>query len=404
MRKFLILISILLLFASSFSSSFAQVSQSKELRKLTATPDQYISMLGTLPFNDALDIFNDFSKRYIGKVIVDPAEIKAPIGVNINKMYWFDALERILKNLGLIYTEYADHIMISRTGEVIVPQAVVDAEELFVTREVKISAIFFEANITKLKQIGFSWGWFDSDSSIQVNMSASDTKSSLLELSIADGLSIDGDGFGNIAAVFKTLENDQAGDVIASPQIVVMSDEDGEIQIGSDFSVTVQDFAGNTMTQFISTGSIIKVTPHILEVDSTYFIHLELEVEKSSATSAGDGIEIKKSSAKTSLLLLDGEDTVIGGLYSNEITNTQDGIPVLKDLPWWFFGLRYIFGYEQNSVTKKELLLLLKAELLPTLSERIELKVKRKQKGPIIEEYFKDQDELIEDITGKERQ
>ena len=405
MRKLLITGFILSLIFAVFGSAFAQVSQSKELRKLTASPDQYISMLGTLPFNDALDIFNDFSKRYLGKVIIDPSEIKSPIGVNINKMYWLDALEKILMNLGLKYTEYSDHIIISRMGQIeAIPQAVVDAGELFVTREVKISAVFFEANITKLRQIGFSWGWAQKDSTSFVNMSASDTKSSLFEINVTDHISIDGKDFGDIAAVFKALENEQAGDVIASPQIVVMSDEKGRIQVGSNYSITVQDFAGNAITQFIETGSIIEVTPHITQVDSQFFIHLELSMEKSSATSAGEGIEIKKSSAKTTLLLIDGEETVIGGLYSNEVTSTREGVPFLMDLPWWFLGLRYIFGYEQNSIIKKELLLLLKAELLPTLSERIEIQLKRKTKTPKLEEFLKEQDQLIEDITGKKRE
>ena len=67
---------------------------------------------------------------------------------------------------------------------------------------------------------------------------------------------------------------------------------------------------------------------------------------------------------------MDGEETVIGGLYSNEISSNREGIPILKDLPWWFFGLRYLFGYESSSLGRKELIILLKAELLPSLMER----------------------------------
>jgi type IV pilus assembly protein PilQ len=44
---------------------------------------------------------------------------------------------------------------------------------------------------------------------------------------------------------------------------------------------------------------------------------------------------------------------------------------LLKDLPWWVFGLRYIFGYDRVSVTRKELIVLLKAELVPTIDQRI---------------------------------
>ena len=51
-------------------------------------------------------------------------------------------------------------------------------------------------------------------------------------------------------------------------------------------------------------------------------------------------------------------------------------MPFLKDLPWYVLGLRYLFGYEQEEVTKKELVILMKAELVPTLQERITQRTK----------------------------
>jgi type IV pilus assembly protein PilQ len=69
--------------------------------------------------------------------------------------------------------------------------------------------------------------------------------------------------------------------------------------------------------------------------------------------------------------MLNGEETVIGGMFINQTTKVRTGIPFLKDLPWWFFGLRYIFGTDQDLVTKKELVILLRAELVPTLKERL---------------------------------
>ncbi|MDP8239794.1 MAG: hypothetical protein P9X24_11955 [Candidatus Hatepunaea meridiana] len=139
--------------------------------------------------------------------------------------------------------------------------------------------------------------------------------------------------FGSITAVFKSLANDQIGEIIASPQITVQSNNEGHIQIGSDFSVSTKDYSGNTVTQFFSAGTIINVNPHIFTLDTVTFIHLDLDVQKSSASASDLGIEVKKSSAKTSILLLDGEETMIGGLYSKEKAHSRDGVPILKDLP-----------------------------------------------------------------------
>jgi type IV pilus assembly protein PilQ len=143
-------------------------------------------------------------------------------------------------------------------------------------------------------------------------------------------------------------------------------------------SVVVQDFAGNTVTQFVQTGSILDVKPYIVRHDSIDFIILELKAERSSSQTGETGLEILKTQANTEVLLLDGEETILGGLYSHETDNDREGIPFLKDLPWWFFGLRYVFGYERKTVVKKELLVLLKADLLPSLADRYEARFQRR--------------------------
>lgn len=40
--------------------------------------------------------------------------------------------------------------------------------------------------------------------------------------------------------------------------------------------------------------------------------------------------------------MLSGEEKAIGGLFVNEEVNVRQGIPFLKDLPWWVWNK--IFG------------------------------------------------------------
>ena len=56
------------------------------------------------------------------------------------------------------------------------------------------------------------------------------------------------------------------------------------------------------------------------------------------------------------------------------------GIPILKDLPWWFLGLRYLFGYNSVKQQQNELIVILKAELVTPIAERIELHKKTSEK------------------------
>jgi type IV pilus assembly protein PilQ len=192
------------------------------------------------------------------------------------------------------------------------------------------------------------------------------------------------------------MENKELGNVLASPQVTVLNNQEGNIQVGSDYSVTTKDFAGNTITQFFSTGSIIKVTPEILKFDTLTFIRLKLDVQRSSANTSELGTEIKKTSAQTQVLLLDGEETIIGGLYTYDEDHTRGGVPILRELPWWFLGLRYIFSYEYKTYTKKELIIVLRADLLPPLAERIKSKTVRPFDRKALEEMLKKRNQELE--------
>lgn len=378
-KQWFIILMLILLFCSA---GFSQIDRPKELKKAKIAPEEIISMSKTMPFNQALDILNFLSKKFYDKVIIDPEAREIPIGIDVDKMYWFDAFELILRKNILWYEEFPDYlklVKIEQPPEPVIEEAAAPEPETkgdiyYRMREVVISAIFFEADGSKLRQMGFNWDLLrDYGVDIAARMSAAETKTGLLEVEVAHQID-----FVNLVAVFKAMENDQIGEVVASPQITVRSEQEGKIQVGSDVAVTIKDFAGNSVTQMFSTGSIIKVTPEVLKHDSTFYIHLDLDIERSNTSTGNSGLEIKKSFAQTSVLLLDGEETIIGGLYVNEESHTREGIPFLKNLPWWFFGMRYLFGFEAKRVVKKELIILLHAELLPTLEERLQQKMMNK--------------------------
>ena len=104
-------------------------------------------------------------------------------------------------------------------------------------------------------------------------------------------------------------------------------------------------------------------------------MYLSITAERSTAQPDAISTIINKTIATTSVILIDGEETVVGGLVSNEVKASRRGIPILKDLPWWVFGLRYLFGYEETTVDKKELIIVLKANIVPSLEERIATKL-----------------------------
>ena len=385
----------------------------RQIRTFVPT-DQIVSFRPDTPFDQFLEFINPIFERVIGKQVIDPEARQDAIGVAITSMQFFDALEFVLELKGLTYRETdryylienapanavvvnADQAGSANPGALVVPATAG-------TREVQINAILFDADLTKALELGFDWNvWFGANAGAAGAGSVGGGGGT-----IGGGGTGDPSGAGGtipriflntrelfdqfedfiigpdqisisaLTQLLRVFETEGLGKTIASPSITVQSGQTGNIQIGSDVPVQQRDFAGNTITQFFQTGIIIDVTPTVIREtlsDSVggqliEFIHLDVNVENSSGRPTTAGIVIDRNRADTQVLLLDGEQTIIGGLYSTDRSISRRGIPILKDLPPWFFGLRYLFGYNRTDTIERELLIVLQARMLDPLNVR----------------------------------
>ncbi len=345
--------------------------------KTFRNPDELVTLSQSLPFNEAIALLSKVSEMTTGKRIVSTIDSKDPIGIEIEGMPYDKALLVIVQYNGYMFEETEDVIIVKRPGEDKLKSLPEYAS--FDSREVKISAVFFEMDVSESKKRGIDWkillskgDWnVGAELFTQTSTEQQQQQTRPPELNLTSEASGKvGSFFGEATALFRLFEEENLGEIIANPSIVVRDKNQGRIQVGSDFSVRTRDFAGNTVEKFFPTGTIIEVTPYIYNEKGVNYILLKILVERSSFSLNEQTTEIRKTNASTQILMLDGEETVLGGLFVNEETQVRNGIPVLKDLPWWFFGLRYLFGSDQTVTRKKELVILLKTELLPTLEER----------------------------------
>ena len=364
-------------------------------------PQEIVSLDSTMRMDQALLVIGELSKQFAGKIIIDLEKHTAPIGVYVVNQHWRDALDMILARNGLTAIEEADYIRIvpagsagSVTGERLTAQSTGEPPPTLDARDVRISAVFFTANTSKLQQWGISWDFFRSKSKepsieqyVSAGISQGDTVAAIPPQPVGKGLSsIDKSltvihtppefTFANIDALAKFFANNQLGEVITSPEVIVRNGRKGRIQVGQDIFIVTRDIAGNAINQELSTGTIIDVTPIVYTQNDTDIVYLNLSIEQSDAQ---PGPVINKTAVKTDVLLYNGEETVIGGLYATTETETREGIPFLKDLPPWFFGLRYLFGSESKFKQKNELIVLLKAELVQPIRYRISTKETREE-------------------------
>lgn len=352
----------------------ATVLHGQELPEPDYTPpESLVSLSSSLDFGTAMDMLSEYALRFAGKPIFDPTKQTGLINIEVTSMPWEKALQTILARRGLWY-ENREHFF-----QIVVPPPT-DAEDQEKSafdqsvkykpgsKEVKIETIFFEGDRKALSEMGIDWSTFY-NGKIDVSGALS---SAVTESGFSLGVKVPRKyAKVDITALFKLFDSQNIGRVLAQPQVVVTSGNEGKIQVGQDFSIKTKDFAGNTMDRFISTGTILQVTPYVIENEGKNpVILLKAHVERSQAYPDVISTIIKKSEANSLVQLYDGEETLIAGLYSNEKTTMRKGIPLLKDLPWYALGLRYIFGYNRYEDTQKELIIIIKASIFPEVYAR----------------------------------
>lgn len=373
---------LIFIFAFALSQfTFAQDPFERDLRGYTS-PDELVTLSTNLPFSSAIELLSKVSELKSGRKIVSTVQRADPIGVEITNIQYEKALLIIVQYADLLLEKKEDVFIIKRKPD---PSAKGE-EEVFVdanTREVKISAVFFEMDTQALRQRGINWQFLLSKKGLDIGTGITTTgPANTSGAASSAGVSSDamisstnsfsaGSFFGEAVSLFRFIESENLGEVIASPNITVRDKNEGRIQVGSDFSIKQKDFAGNVIDVFFSTGSIITVTPRIYNDQGIDYVLLKLEVERSTGFPSALTTEIQKTKATTQVLMLNGEETVIGGLFSNEQKTERIGIPFLKDLPWWVLGLRYLTGSDNVTVTKKELVIVVKVDLVPALKERL---------------------------------
>ena len=388
---------------------FAQVDLGKKLSGYV-NPEELVTLSASIPFEQAIGVLGKISEKMTGKRIVSTAGFNEPIGIEIDKMPYKKALIVIVQYNALIYEEKAEVIIVKKPTDATSTLSA-DIYAPITEREVKISALFFEANVTEMRERGVNWSWLLSQSGLsigsefvtftagqdQTTTTTTGTSEKPPDFTMnSESEFTMGNFTGNAAAAFRFFESENLGEIIARPTVTVRDKNKGRIQIGSDISIKERDFAGNIIDRFYSTGTIIEVTPYIYSEDGLDYVLLKLIAERSTANPGELTTEIAKTQANTEVLMLNGEEKVISGLFVNEEVNNRMGIPLLKDLPWWFFGLRYIFGYDYKQVTKKEIIIVVQAEIVPTLKER----VLEKNTHELLRDKIKEDAEFLENYKS----
>jgi general secretion pathway protein D len=174
----------------------------------------------------------------------------------------------------------------------------------------------------------------------------------------------------NYAAVINALASDTNTNILSTPTLVTLDNEEAEIVIGENVPFVTGSFtstgAGNNATNPFQTiqredvGLTLKIKPQINEGDA---MRLDIEQEVSSIADSVAGasdIITNKRSIKTNVMVDDGQVVVLGGLIEETINESVQKVPLLGDVPY----LGALFRSKTSDVRKTNLMVFIHPVIL----------------------------------------
>lgn len=177
-----------------------------------------------------------------------------------------------------------------------------------------------------------------------------------------------------IQDVLSLLRNQNGVDILATPSIMVLDNQQASIEIGQDVPFQSGSYsttgASSTVTPFNTTDYKkvtlkLDVTPQINLGES---VRLKLDLKNDTLqnpTNPGTTPLVNTTNIKNSVLINSNDILVIGGLIRNSNTENVNKIPVLGDLP----VLGPLFRQKTSSHEKRNLVLFIKPIIVNNSNE-----------------------------------
>ena len=203
-------------------------------------------------------------------------------------------------------------------------------------------------------------------------------------------------GEDSFAAILNVLAKNSDSNVLSTPSILTMDNEQSSIIVGQEIPITTGESLGTNNSNPFRTinrqeiGIKLSVKPQINEGNS---IKLDIQQEVSSLsgpiTAGSAEIVTNKRAIETVVMVEDNQTIVLGGLIDDDIQESVRKIPLLGDIPL----LGKAFRQEQTTISKKNLVVFLKPTIIRN-SEDMQALTNTKY------EYLRAQ-EMLRDKKGK---
>jgi len=134
----------------------------------------------------------------------------------------------------------------------------------------------------------------------------------------------------------SALEEENKGEIIASPRIIAANQQKARIEQGTEIPYTESASSGATTVSFKKAVLSLEVTPHITP-DNKVILDLVITQDTRGdtvQTGTGEAVSIDTQEIQTQVLVENGQTVVLGGIFQQQIINTTNKVPVLGDIPY----------------------------------------------------------------------
>jgi general secretion pathway protein D len=231
--------------------------------------------------------------------------------------------------------------------------------------QVYIESMIIKVDASKAAEFGFQWqGPFNSTSNKTIalggtNFGSSSSGNNIIGLATqigtgnitsapSNGLNVgivrQFGGVYTLAALAHFLETKTDGNVLSTPNLVTLDNEEAKIVIGQNVPFITGSFtntgtSGSAANPFQTierkdVGLTLRIKPQVGEGGTVRMtIYQENSSVDASSKSSPQGLTTDKSSIETNVVVDDGQIMVLGGLLKDEFSGGVSKVPFLGDIP-----------------------------------------------------------------------
>jgi general secretion pathway protein D len=239
--------------------------------------------------------------------------------------------------------------------------------------QVLIDATIVEVDLVNDLQYGMQWSF---NSGNFHNLLSQISSGDITAIGPVTGYSMFYSG-GSAKAVLNALADKSTVNVIASPSLMVLNNQQASINVGDKVPIATSQSTntnsvnvtpsilptGNNVNaivtnniQMLDTGVTLKITPRV-NAGGLVLMKIEQEANQpvQTTTSTLNSPTIQQRKINSSIAIKNGETIVLGGLIRDETDNSLSGVPFLSEIP----VIGSLFGTTSKSRKKTELVILI---------------------------------------------